>query len=183
MILIVGLGNPGEKFKGTRHNIGFKIIEKFAQENEFPEFKPLKKVDSLISEKVLNGKKITLLKPQTFMNNSGIAVKKFLKNREAKTWIVHDEADLNLGEIKISENRGSAGHKGIQSIIDNLGTKELTRFRIGIGPKENLESFVIKKFKEEEKEKLKETIKKAVRIIERSLKEGIEKTKSSMNEE
>jgi PTH1 family peptidyl-tRNA hydrolase len=176
MILITGLGNPGQKYKGTRHNVGFEVIERLAKENDFPEFKPFKKADSLISEKMIFGEKITLLKPQTFMNNSGLAIKKYLKNKEGQLWVVHDEADINLGEIKISENRGSAGHKGVQSIIDNIGSKNFIRFRIGIGPKEDLENFVLKKFK---KNQLKEEIiEKAVKIIEQSLEEGIEKAKS-----
>jgi PTH1 family peptidyl-tRNA hydrolase len=188
MIIIAGLGNPGEKFKNTPHNIGFRIIEEFARKNEFPEFKFSKKTDSLISEGLFEKKKIILLKPQTFMNNSGIAIKKIIKNKKCEKGdllIVHDEADILLGKMKIAENRGSAGHKGVESIMRNLGNKEFIRLRIGIGRKDQkekgkLENFVIKNFRKDEKEDLKIVIEKAVQLIEIALEEGIEKAKSKL---
>jgi len=171
MILIIGLGNPGQKYIKTRHNIGFRIIDKFAKENNFPEFKLVKKFNSLISENILNDKKIILAKPQTFMNNSGKAVKSLINfYKPTKFIIIHDDIDLPLKEIKTVKNRGSAGHKGVESIIKELGSKDFTRIRIGIRPTEkkpqNTERFVIQRFTSEEEKTIKEITKKALEIIE-----------------
>jgi PTH1 family peptidyl-tRNA hydrolase len=180
MIIIVGLGNPGKKYINTRHNIGFEIIDIFAKENNFPEFKLSKKSNALISENVINGKKIILAKPQTFMNNSGISVKKLagvrppLNQRGSdprnlrNLYIIHDDIDLPLGKIRISKNRGSAGHKGVESIIKELGTKNFTRIRIGIRPPcfralvYRSKEFVLEKFKKEDKELLNQAIQQAL---------------------
>ncbi len=128
------------------------------------------------------------------MNESGKAVKSLLPKILLKTtivelskiWIVHDDIDLPLGKIRISVNRGSAGHKGVQSIINELKTKSFVRFRIGIQPKEgkpkNIESFVLQKFNKEEEKIVKEIIKKTVEAIEFSLKESLEKGMSKYNQ-
>jgi len=184
MILIVGLGNPGRKFKKTRHNTGFRVIEDFRKENNFPKFKSSKKFESLISKGSLNRKKVILAKPQTFMNNSGQAVKVLTDSYKITPpglIVVHDDIDLPLGKIRISKARGAAGHKGVQSIINELDTKDFIRFRIGIKSKicnlkpKTLERFVLKKFKKKEEKIVKESIKKTVKIIEITLREGIEK--------
>jgi len=169
MIIIVGLGNPGEKYKNTRHNVGFQVINEFARENDFPEFKLSKRYNSLISEK----ENIVLVKPQTFMNESGKAVKALLKNTMKTVLVViHDDIDLPLGKIRISKNRGAAGHKGVESIIKEIGTKDFTRFRIGISPKtekpKNVEKYVLQKFDKEEK------------IIEQVIKETTTEIKKSL---
>jgi len=160
MIIIAGLGNPGRKYTNTRHNIGFQIIDEFARENNFPEFKMSKKFNALISEK----ENITLVKPQTFMNESGKAVKKMV----GELIVIHDDIDLPLGEIKISKNRGSAGHKGVQSIIKELSSKDFTRLRVGIQPRfqqgkpRNVERFVLQKFDKKEEMIIKQAIKKSL---------------------
>lgn len=190
MILIVALGNPGKEYEGTRHNIGFMAIDRFAKKNDFPEFTNSKKNNSLMTEGFFCDKKVILAKPQTFMNKSGLAVKKIMKNTnctEKDLWIIHDDADILIGKMKISENRGPAGHKGVQSVIENLGTQDFIRFRIGIGRqrqgRRKLENFVVTRFGKEEKEEKEKILKKFVQIIENSLKEGIEKSRSSLNYE
>lgn len=166
MKIIVGLGNHGQKFKGTRHNIGFEILDKIQKENNFPEFSLKKKLKSEISEGVLNGEKIILTKPQTFMNLSGEAVKtlmKYYKVKPGNLTVIHDDIDISLGKIKESNNSGSAGHKGVQSIIDNLKTKEFKRIRMGTLPKKgkpkDIDKFVLKKFSKTEEKIIEETIK------------------------
>ena len=158
MFLIVGLGNPGPKYENTRHNIGSRIID---------ELEPL------------NLKNVVLIKPTTFMNESGKAVKKLiqhLKSNIQNLIVIHDDIDLPLGKIKISIDSGSAGHKGVQSIIDTLGTKDFTRVRIGIRPEpynlqpKTLDRFVLQKFSKNEKEILKEVISTAVEKIRELLK-------------
>lgn len=130
MLFIVGLGNPGEKYKNTRHNIGFRVIDEFREKNNFSEFRISQKFNAEISKGEIAGQSVILAKPQTFMNNSGKAVKSLLRN----LFVIHDDIDLPLGKIKIVKNRGSAGHKGVESIIKELGTKNFIRFRIGISP-------------------------------------------------
>ncbi len=202
MILIVGLGNPGPKFEKTRHNLGFRIIDHFVQKNNFPDFEffrlrpsgfggQAKKINSLISETKIDDQKIILAKPQTFMNKSGQAVKalsRSYKLEPSSLIIIHDDIDLDFGKIKIGKNRSAAGHKGVQSIINELGTKDFIRFRIGIKPKisnkrqeTRTENFVLKKFNKEEEKILKEVIEKTVKAIGFFLKEGLEKTMNKFN--
>jgi len=167
MILIVGLGNPGKKFQKTRHNLGFRVIDEL---------------------KSLNLKNVTLAKPKTFMNLSGKAVKSLMTKYKVpplNLWVIHDDIDLPLGKIRISKGRGAAGHKGVESIIRELKTKNFIRFRIGIQPKEfkpkNVEKFVLQKFNKDEEELVKEAIKKTAEAIEFSLKVGLAKTMSRYN--
>lgn len=163
MILIVGLGNPGHKYEKTRHNVGFRVID--------------------VLKKTISDKNIILFKPQTFMNQSGRAVKKLntkYKIPATNIWVIHDDIDLPLGTIRINQDASSAGHKGVQSIIDELGTKNFTRIRIGIQPKirkpQNVEKFVLEKFTKEEEKIIKKVIEKAVKIIKENLKTRIKKT-------
>ncbi|MFH1181207.1 MAG: aminoacyl-tRNA hydrolase [bacterium] len=169
MFLIVGLGNPGKKYEKTRHNIGARIIS---------ELKPL------------NFKGIILAGPTTFMNESGRAVKLLIKNLklEIKNLIVvHDDIDLPLGEFKIQKNRGAAGHKGVESIIKELGTKNFIRFRVGIKPKlyhelvHGTKEFVLQKFSKDEEGTIKEIIKKTAEAIEMTIKDGLEKAMNLYN--
>lgn len=175
MIIIVGLGNPGRKYKNTRHNLGFQVIDEFTRENNFPEFRLSKKFNALVSENVINGKKIIFAKPQTFMNNSGKSVKALFSFYKPKELIiVHDDIDLPLGKIRISKNRGSAGHKGVESIIKEIGFKNFTRFRIGITPAsakasagkaKNIEKYVLQKFNQEEEKIIKQVIQEVIKKL------------------
>jgi len=196
MKLIVGLGNPDKKYKFTRHNIGFRVLDKFSKENCFSEFTSSKKFKSLISEGLLNKEKIVLIKPQTYMNESGKAVRALKTHYKLLTrniWVIHDDIDLDFKKIKIVQKRGSGGHKGVISIINEIKTKDFVRFRVGIKPKkfpnnktENkdpdfLARFVLQKFGEEEKKEIKKTIKDCAEIISFSLREGLEKAMNQFN--
>ncbi|NCO23373.1 aminoacyl-tRNA hydrolase [bacterium (Candidatus Moisslbacteria) CG12_big_fil_rev_8_21_14_0_65_36_11] len=183
-MLIVGLGNPGSQYKKTPHNIGKEILEDFAKDFAFPPFKDNKKeAFSVTSKKILN-QKIILAKPLIYMNDSGRAVKNLLlyfKLNPEDLWIIHDDLDLNFGKIKISKNRSSAGHKGVESIIDALHTKNFTRFRIGINPgfKPEATSFVLKKISK--KEKTDGVIKLTGESLIFSIENGIVKAMSKYN--
>jgi PTH1 family peptidyl-tRNA hydrolase len=180
MTIIIGLGNPGEKFKNTRHNVGFMAVDEFARKNDFPGFEMQKKYESLISE----NESTLLAKPQTFMNESGVAVKKILSKKNAENLIViHDDIDLPVGKIKIVKDRGSAGHKGVESIIQNIGNEGVIRFRIGIGGQKDVEAMkvVLKKFSKEEQELLNKAINKTTEALDLFIKEGLEKTMNSYN--
>lgn len=172
MKLIVGLGNPGSKYEKTRHNLGFMVVDLLAGKEKWRESK---KAKCLYVKKQMATQKVELVKPLTHMNNSGQTVghiqkKHYLSPRDII--IVHDDIDLALGEIKIQEGRGAAGHKGVQSIIEQLGTQDFIRVRIGIRPVElsmDTEKFVLQKFSSEEMEIIQETIKKAISLIEMAL--------------
>ncbi len=188
MVLIVGLGNPGRKYQETRHNIGFYVIDEFLKENSFPKFKFAKKFNAEISEGILGGEKILLAKPQTFMNLSGKSVKpltNFYKITPPGLVVIHDDIDILLGKIRISKGRGAAGHKGVESIIRELRTKNFVRFRIGVctktGKPKNPEKFVLQKFNENEEKIVKEKIKKIAEAVEFFLKEGSERTMNKFN--
>lgn len=150
--LIVGLGNPGRRYKKTRHNIGFMVIDELKRH--------ISKKDAI------------LLKPTTYMNNSGKAVRSVKDKHKIKPEniiIIHDDIDLPFGEIRISENSSSAGHKGVQSIINEIGTQDFVRVRIGIKPAllrqgfgGRAQDFVLEKFSKQEKKQLKDIIKEAV---------------------
>lgn len=190
--IIIGLGNPGEKFEETRHNIGFMVLDKFVKENDFPNFELQKKFNALISENLVSNNKVILVKPQTFMNDSGKTAKELLKNKETEETnliVVHDDIDLPIGKIKIVKERGSAGHKGVESIINNIGNEGLIRIRLGIGAetfqqtkdKPKAMNVVLKKFSKEEENLIDETIIKTAEAINLFLSEGLEKTMNEYN--
>ena len=169
---IIGLGNPGEKYAGTRHNIGFDFLDYLADGWRAPDFSDNTKFDAQVSEVVIGGDKISLIKPQTFMNNSGITVRKladyFSIDRE-NILVVYDDVDLPLGTVQFATGRGSGGHRGVQSVINELGTKDFARLRIGITPanedgvadkqavsvpEKGINPFVMGQFQSEEREQI-----------------------------
>ena len=150
MKLIAGLGNPGSKYKNTRHNAGAIILENWFKNQNFNNIELNKKIGAKISK----NENLTIAFPQTFMNESGISIRKIAKQFNIKPnsiLILHDDSDLFVGEYKMHYKRGSAGHKGVESIIDHLKTEDFWRLRIGIRPKtagarQKAEDFVLKKF-------------------------------------
>ena len=139
MKIIVGLGNPGEKYEGTRHNIGFATLDHLLKKYEPVEksvWEDNKKTKSQIKKLTIGTFPILLAKPQTFMNNSGMALSlltQYFKIKPEEVIIIHDDLDLPLGKIQIRFGGGSAGHNGIESVIEALGTDKFTRIRMGIG--------------------------------------------------
>lgn len=176
--LIVGLGNPGKKYENTRHNIGFMVVEALAKKifQGEPSWKEAKKFKALVCE----GPNYLLAKPQTYMNNSGEAIKNILsfykllsgraeEDLTALLTVIHDDLDIALGKYKISLSSRSAGHNGVESIIINLKTKKFRRFRIGIGAAEKelrpAEKFVLEKFSRPETAIIKKVILEVVEQI------------------
>lgn len=134
MFLIVGLGNPGDKYQNHRHNVGFMAIDDIARDHGFPDFRS--KFQGLYSEGRIGGQKVGLLKPQTYMNESGQAVGaavKFYKIDPENVFVFHDELDLEPGKMRARKSGGNAGHNGLKSIQAHLGTPDFWRVRIGIG--------------------------------------------------
>jgi PTH1 family peptidyl-tRNA hydrolase len=135
MKLIVGLGNPGKEYAGTRHNLGFEALDHLAEKLE-TSFKTDKKFQAEIAEAHIGSEKVLLAKPTTFMNLSGDAVqalKSFYKLENADILVLHDEMDYEPGKIAFSIGSGPAGHNGVESIQERLATKEIARLRLGIG--------------------------------------------------
>ena len=171
MKLIIGLGNPGKEYEKTRHNAGFLTVNKLVSSIKYQVLNAQSKFNTEISKGTLNNEKILLIKPQTFMNNSGQSVKAVLdyyKIKPEDIIVIHDDLDIPIGEYKISKNKNSGGHKGVQSIIDHLGTKDFTRIRIGImteNKKTPTERFVLERFNKDEMEIVDGVINKIVRLL------------------
>jgi len=180
-ILIVGLGNPGREYEKTRHNIGFWIINNL-QICKFANFGPWQvkhKLKAEVSVGMIDAKKIILAKPQTFMNRSGEAVArtaKFYKIKPENIWVIHDDLDLPLGKIKIQKDRSAAGHKGVQSIIECLGTQNFVRCRLGIGRptgKKTVEQYVLEPFSKAEQKTLADILEETIIALTLALKDKI----------
>jgi len=190
MLLIIGLGNPGKKFKKTRHNVGFLVIDEFSRENDFPDWQESKKNNCLYAKKEIASKEIELIKPLVFMNNSGRVAKSISRKHNLKPGdilVVHDDVALPLGKIKIVQNRGAAGHKGVESIIRELKTKEFSRFRIGIKPLEiknvpKAEKFVLQNFSKNETKIIQVVVKKTCQAIKIALEENLNKAMQKYNQ-
>lgn len=183
--LIIGLGNPGKKYENTRHNIGFNVLNLFAEEiNTYFQIKK----NYEIAEGYLNGIPLYLLKPLTFMNLSGKAVVEFIKLKNffesSKTLVIYDDLDLPVGKIRLKWNGGSGGHKGVNSIINEMGTKDFYHLKIGIGRpplKEFVEYYVLEKFSKNERETIDTAINKAVICIKTLIEEGPQMAMNKFN--
>lgn len=134
MILVAGLGNPGEKYEATRHNIGFRVVDRLYGDAGAPGWKD--KFSGLFCLAELAGARVGLMKPQTFMNRSGQSVAgaaKFYKVEPSDVIIVHDELDLPFGTVRLKRGGGEAGHNGLRSVTQELGSRDYTRVRVGVG--------------------------------------------------
>ena len=201
MKLIIGLGNPGLRHEKTRHNLGFMIVDAFLKDFSSSVqdlWREDKKFKSEVAEinwqpKKSTAQKIVLSKPLTYMNGSGLTVSsisKFYKINPEEIWVIHDEIDLPLGGMKIRFGGASAGHKGVESIIESLGTDKFWRFRVGIGAQRGkmqtkkvkaIDNYVLVEFSEGEKGKAREIIKKGKKALEDALEEGLEKAMNRFN--
>lgn len=169
MILLVGLGNPGEKFKNTRHNIGFLVIDALARNLQISEFKQRKKHLAQIAKK----EDLLLLKPLTLMNSSGKSVKNIVdqyKVNMPNLWVIHDDLDIDLGSYKIQKAKGPKEHKGINSIENSLGKDDFWRVRVGVenrvsDNRTSGEEYVLKKFSDEEMKIVSTVIDKIVKAL------------------
>lgn len=136
MFYVVGLGNPGEKYQYTRHNIGWLVLDTWLETAGMPHLHESAKYAGRVSEGFLVDSDVTVLYPDTFMNKSGVAVRKLVpKESSEKLIVVYDDIDIPLGEIKVSAGKGAGGHNGVRSIIDALGSKDFIRIRVGICPR------------------------------------------------
>ena len=180
MLIIAGLGNPGKEYENTRHNIGFDAIDKIAEKYNI-ELNRIK-FKGVFGEGFIEGKKVILLKPTTYMNLSGESIREvinFYKISNEEVIVIYDDISLEVGRLRIREKGSHGGHNGIKSIIANLGTDVFPRVKIGVGaPKGNLVSHVLGKFSEDEIEVLRETIKASSDAVSIIMKAD---TKEAMN--
>lgn len=162
MYTIVGLGNPGEEYAETRHNTGRMAIE-VVEKREIP--------------------KLKIVRLDTFMNKSGSGVAKAVKSKKAaqKLIVIYDDLDLPLGAMRVSYNRGSGGHKGVESIERALKTREFIRIRIGIGKKGDVDKHILGKFTPKERDELKKVFKKAADAAEMIVSDGYERAMTEFN--
>jgi PTH1 family peptidyl-tRNA hydrolase len=193
--IIAGLGNPGQEYENTRHNTGRIILDFIKKEFLGDDFVFEKKINALTSEIKIGKDKIRLIEPETFMNNSGKSLAQLIKSIKAaeKLIVIYDDFNLPLGKIRISYNRSSGGHNGLESIIKSIKTEAFVRIRIGVAPEnskgnakvphgdDKIEKFILGKFKDEEIKILKKISKKICEAIEVIIKEGREKAMSIYN--
>ena len=194
MKIIVGLGNPGKEYKNTRHNAGWLVLDALAKKLEIGNWKLKKKFKVEIAEVECEREKVVLVKPQTFMNDSGMAVAKIVKLLNCQMvelsqdlWLVHDDLDLELGEIKIVRDRGAGGHHGVESVINHLKIQDFIRFRIGIRTKKKEEcilsgrDYVLGEFRGKDREIFDKSIEKCVEAVLYGLENGIEEVMNRYN--
>jgi PTH1 family peptidyl-tRNA hydrolase len=186
--LIVGLGNPGEDYDFTPHNLGFMVIDRLAASHAIRISR--KENMALVGLGSIKGNGVALAKPQTYMNLSGPAVKGLLERYELKPdrlVLVYDELDLPWTSLRIRPNGSAAGHKGVKSLIGSLGTNEFLRVRLGIHPgltgrtPINGEQFVLGKFKRAQKQEVEEVVSYAAEAVESIIAEGAEKAMTKYN--
>lgn len=195
MYTIVGLGNPGEEYETTRHNAGRMAVSAFIKRTDLPDAVLSSKYASLMSEGKVGKEKVLVLMPETFMNKSGASIKNLITSeKKAETLIVvHDDLDMPLGKIKILFNRGTGGHKGLESIKKTIKTEAFIRVKIGISPvtpsgktkkpdSSKILDFIVGEFKKPELEIMKKTAKKAAEAIEMIVTEGKEKAQEVFNQ-
>ncbi len=185
MKLIIGLGNVGGKYTFTRHNVGFMLADKLALNNGV-EFRDNSKLKSLITKFYKDGEEFMLVKPTTYMNLSGEAMRAvidYYKIEPKDMIIVYDDLSLDLGKIRFRANGSDGGHNGIKSVIKHLGSKDFARLKIGIGPQPPIpaEAFVLQNFDSQSLEILKDVLSKSEEAIFYYFKNGIAKTQNNYN--
>lgn len=181
MKLVVGLGNPGKEYENTRHNIGFMLVDMYIHNDEWKN-----KFDALYQIVSVSGEKVLFLKPQTYMNSSGISVQKAMKYYDIgieDILVIQDDMDLPFKKYKIKMNSSSGGHNGIKSIISSLHSEAFCRLKVGISHDKNGDTinYVLGKFSKEELEYIKINSKTYFDIIESFIKNGLEKTMNHYN--
>lgn len=185
-LLIVGLGNPGETYRDTRHNVGFMVLDELANRFKAP-FREEKRWSGLLAK--YDG--VHLLKPQTYMNDSGRcvqAVSHFFKAPAARTLVIYDDVDLPLGRLRFRGNGGAAGHNGIRSLICHLGTQDFPRLKVGIAPQdgrpkgERMVGHVLGKFLPNEQSALQSIIQRSADAVLMALQRGLEQAMNVFNQ-
>lgn len=178
MYIIVGLGNPSKRYEDTRHNIGFKTIDALADKLNIKVNKI--KFKGLVGEGRIAGEKVILLKPHTFMNNSGesvVEILNFYKLKPENLLVVVDDIDIEFAQLKIKKNGSAGTHNGLKSIVNLIGSKDFARFKIGVGkkhPNEDLASFVLSNFPSRDKKHIEDAVDACSESIIKTVTDGID---------
>lgn len=178
IFIIVGLGNPGKAYIGTRHNIGFDLVLAYAQREKI-DFQEKKRLQAKIAEIENHEKKIILAMPQTYMNHSGTAVKKIMQKYQAKTeelLVIVDDLNLPFGQMRLKPQGSHGGHNGLKNISHELGSDQYPRLRLGVGSptdQENFADFVLERFSPPEKMQIPAMISGAIKVIDDWQENGI----------
>ena len=206
IMIIIGLGNPGAEYEGTRHNSGREAVIKFAKKAGLDDFEFDKKKNALVTSGKVEKTNVTLVLPETFMNKSGLAAGKFVKSpkkmkdstgkmikAQPEVIVVHDDLDIPLGKAKMSWNKSAGGHKGVDSVIRALGTQAFFRIRIGITPASAsgkmkkidhdtiVDNFIVAEFKDKEANELKSVLKKVADCLYMAATDSPERAMSEYN--
>lgn len=176
MWIVVGLGNPGDEYAGTRHNIGFMVVDSLAERISAGRGKKTRHYTS--ARGFIEGSQVLLIKPLTFMNRSGIAVSEALREQgdaDSTLVVVQDDIDLDTGTIRVRSGGSSGGHKGVESIIQTVGTRNFVRVKIGIGRSERVpvEEYVLKNFPKKDRPVIAESVENAVDAIVTIIDKGL----------
>ena len=170
MFIIAGLGNPDEKYQGTRHNVGFDVVDHLAEKYQIAV--DTKKHRAFIGKGVIEGQKVLLVKPQTYMNLSGESLRSLVEyykiDPEEELLVIYDDISLEVGQLRIRRKGSAGGHNGIKNIIAHLGTQQFSRIRIGVGEKPagwDLADHVLGRFSPEDREKFDDAVKEAVDAV------------------
>ena len=185
--LVVGLGNPGEEYADSPHNLGFRVVDRLAERNAIRVTR--KENTAYVGLGTFGSRPVAVAQPQTFMNLSGPSVKGLLERYGLKAdrlIVVYDELDLPFGTLRIKPKGSAAGHNGVQSIIGSIGTNEFTRVRLGIRPVDGRSigegaKFVLAPFKRAQKQEVEDTVTVAAEAVESIIAEGVEKTMAVYN--
>ena len=184
--LVVGLGNPGSQYEATRHNVGFRAVDALAKEAGVKIDRA--KFQALTAQATVGGVRVLLMKPQTYMNLSGVAVKQaadFYKVPPERVLVLFDDIDLDVGRLRIRRNGSAGGHNGIKSIISSLGSQEFPRIKIGVGakphPDYDLADWVLSRFTLAEQKLLDPAIEPAAEAVPVIFTQGIERASSQFN--
>jgi len=185
MYLIVGLGNPGAKYDKTRHNIGFEVIDRLSSQKNIDVNQA--KFKGLMGQGVIEGEKVILLKPETFMNLSGESVvlaANFYKIKPENIIVVHDDIDLDVGRLRLRAKGSAGGHNGLKSIIASISSENFIRVKVGVGakmPGQDLANHVLSRFGASEIPKIEESIENATKAVLAIVKDGIDKAMNQFN--
>ena len=183
--VLIGLGNPGKQYVQTRHNLGYLVLDKLSEKHQTIEFRKHSKISGNISQFILKDKDVTLFKSSKFMNESGISINQFIQYYKIKieeVCIIHDDLDLNIGEVKVKFGGGHGGHNGLRSIIQHC-SPDFSRIRIGIGhpKKKEVIDYVLSTPNKVEKKILDSAILNAVEGVETIIHQGIDEAMNQFN--
>ncbi len=185
MAFVVGLGNPGREYQGTRHNVGYEVVDALAHKHRFPADREFK--GALVSRGRIGGYEVMLIKPTTYMNLSGDAVGaivRFYKQDDREVIVAHDDLDFDPGQVRVKRGGGHGGHRGLRSIVNHLG-RDFTRVRVGIGKPEHQDfdgaDWVLSRFDSATRGQIDDAVEAASRAVEMIVTDGVQKAMNVFN--